>query len=90
MTAVYHPDPEINAEIAQTALEAEQADLAAGYPPRPWLCDCGASHSRGHFMTVGVHRCLGCGYVGPGGVMFDPEDPASQTSRAFRRTGRSS
>lgn len=30
----YHPDPAINAEVATEALEAERADLAAGYPPR--------------------------------------------------------
>lgn len=73
---VYHPDPAVNAEVAADALAAEMADLAAGYPPRPWLCECGASHSRGHFMSIGVHRCLACGYVGEGGVMFDPDDPA--------------
>lgn len=66
----YHPDPAINAEIQADALDAEKADLAAGYPPRWWLCpSCGASHHRGHFMSIGVHRCLGCGYVGPGGRM---------------------
>ena len=66
----YHPDPEINAGVAALALEAERADLAAGYPPRHWQCDCGAGHDRGHFMAVGVHRCLACGYVGDGGVMI--------------------
>jgi rubredoxin len=67
---VYHPDPEINAEVAEAALEAERIDLAAGYPPRRWYCpDCGANHQRGHFMTIGIHRCLGCGYVGEGGTM---------------------
>jgi rubredoxin len=69
---VYHPDPEINAEVAADALEAERADLAAGYPPRRWKCpSCGAEHERGHFMTIGIHRCLGCGYAGPDGVMLD-------------------
>jgi hypothetical protein len=76
MSAVYHPDPEINAEVIEETIENERIDLAAGYPPRSWLCECGASHSRGHFMTIGVHRCLGCGYYGTGGVMLDPEDPA--------------
>lgn len=69
---VYHPDPEINATVAQEALEAEKADLKIGYPPRRWHCPtpgCGASHGRGHFMSIGVHRCLRCGYVGPDGVM---------------------
>lgn len=65
----YHPDLAINAEIAADVLEGERADLAAGYPPSRWTCDCGASHARGHFMTVGIHRCLRCGYVGGDGVM---------------------
>lgn len=67
----YHPDPEINAEIALETLDAERADLALGYPPRRWVCDCGVSHQRGHFSAIGVHRCLSCGYVGTGGVMTD-------------------
>ena len=72
----YHPDPVIDAEIRADALAAEQADLTIGYPPRRWECpDCGASHGRGHFMTIGVHRCLGCGYVGVGGVMFGTSNP---------------
>ena len=76
--ATYHPDPEINAEIAQEALEAELVDLRAGYPPRHWTCpQCERSHGRGHFLTIGVHRCLNCGYVGDGGVMFDPQHPES-------------
>jgi rubredoxin len=76
--AVHHPDPEINAGVAAEVLEAERADLAAGYPPRTWICpDCGASHSRGHFMNVGQHRCLRCGYVGSGGVMVGPPDVTS-------------
>ena len=66
----YHPDPEINAEIIADALEGERADLAAGYPPRRWRCVCGAEHARGHFGSIGVHRCLACGYTGAGGVMF--------------------
>jgi hypothetical protein len=67
----YHPDPAINAEVAADALDAEMADLAAGYNPRRWRCECGAEHSRGHFQCIGVHRCLKCGYVGEGGVMLD-------------------
>lgn len=67
---MYHPDPEIDAEVRAEALENERFDLAAGYPPRWWLCpDCGACHRRGHFMSIGVHRCLRCGYVGEGGTM---------------------
>ncbi len=67
----YHPDPEINAEVTADALEAERADLAAGYAPRRWRCICGAEHSRGHFGSVGAHRCLACGYTGTSGVMLD-------------------
>jgi hypothetical protein len=67
----YHPDPEINKDIIADALDAERADLKAGYPPRSWRCICGAEHSRGHFGAIGVHRCLACGYVGAGGVMLD-------------------
>jgi hypothetical protein len=75
-TTCYHPDPEINAEVAADAIEAERADLAAGYPPRRWRCICGAEHSRGHISAIGVHRCLACGYTGTGGVMLDEgEDP---------------
>jgi hypothetical protein len=66
----YHPDPEINAVVAADALDAERADLAAGYPPRRWQCPCGAQHSRGHFGVIGVHRCLSCGYTGTEGVMI--------------------
>lgn len=69
----YHPDAAINAEVAADALDAERADLAAGYPPRPWRCpDCGAEHVRGHFLSLGTHRCLACGYVGTGGVVTEP------------------
>ena len=67
----YHSDPAISAEIAAQTLEAEERDLAAGMLPRRWICDCGTSHSRGHFYRVGIHRCLGCGYIGPGGIMVD-------------------
>lgn len=65
----YHSDPAIDAEVRGDALMAEQTDLAAGYAPRWWVCPCGRSHRRGHFLTIGVHRCLGCGYVGEGGTM---------------------
>jgi hypothetical protein len=72
---VYHPDPATNAEVAEAALEAELLDLAAGYPPRFWTCpECEAQHGRGHFLTIGVHRCLRCGYYGGGGIMATPED----------------
>jgi hypothetical protein len=81
---VYHPDPEINAEVAAEALEAERADLAAGYPPRRWQCDCGASHGRGHFMVLGNHRCLACGYAGRGGVMFGTSNMTPPTERDAR------
>ena len=67
----YHPDPEINAEVAEQTLEAERLDLAAGYLPRRWVCNCGASHERGHFGNIGIHRCMNCGYVGPDGIMTD-------------------
>lgn len=67
----YHPDPEINASVAAEALEAERIDLSVGYLPRRWICSCGSSHERGHFMEIGVHRCLSCGYVGDGGIMVD-------------------
>lgn len=76
MNVCYHPDPEINAEVAADALDAERADLEAGYPPRRWVCICGTEHSRGHFLTVGVHRCLACGYVGTEGVMLLDEPVA--------------
>lgn len=72
----YHPDPEINAEVIADAIAGEIADLAAGYPPKRWICPCGASHSRGHFMTIGVHRCLKCGYYGDGGVMLTEDEVA--------------
>jgi ribosomal protein L37AE/L43A len=73
----YHPDPEINAQVARDTLAAEVADLNAGFPPRRWICPCcHAAHSRGHFMSVGVHRCLRCGYVGEGGVMVDEREAA--------------
>lgn len=73
----YHPDPAIAAEIAADTLIAEHADLAAGYPPRRWVCDCGAAHSRGFFMgTRDSHRCMACGYVGTGGAMVLPDGVA--------------
>ena len=67
----YHPDAAINAEVAADALAAEVADLAVGFPPKLWLCECGAGHARGFFQSFGVHRCLRCGYVGPGGVLAE-------------------
>jgi hypothetical protein len=70
----YHPNPEIDREVAAEALEAERVDLAVGYAPRLWTCPgCGTEHGRGHFLTIGTHRCLGCGYVGVGGTMRTPE-----------------
>jgi hypothetical protein len=69
MKIQYHPDPEINAEVAAEALAAESFDLRAGLPPSEWECECGATHTRGHFQSIGTHRCLKCGYVGHGGVM---------------------
>lgn len=72
MNTYYHPDPEINAEVLQDIADAERVDMAAGFPPYKWQCDCGASHSRGHFGSIGVHRCLRCGYVGAGGTPITP------------------
>lgn len=66
----YHPDPEIDAEVHAEAMESERLDLAAGYPPRRWRCDCGAEHGRGHFQTIDVHRCLNCGYIGTEGRLI--------------------
>lgn len=72
MSVTYHPDPEINTGVAIDVLKAEKADLDAGYPPRRWICpECGHSHARGHCGSIGVHRCLHCGYIGDGGVMVD-------------------
>lgn len=66
----YHPDTEINAEIIEQALEAETSDLKAGYPSRWWVCPvCETPHNRGHFGTVGSHRCWKCGYAGGEGTM---------------------
>ena len=68
----YHPDPEINEEIIVESLVAEKFDLAAGYPPRPWMCPvCSTTHKRGHFGTIGAHRCLKCGYQGHEGIMLE-------------------
>jgi hypothetical protein len=78
----YHPDPDINAGVAADVLAAELVDLRTGYPPRRWACPCGASHSRGHFQAIGQHRCLHCGYVGEGGVMWDSESEAAPTGSA--------
>ena len=72
----YHPDPNINAGVAADVLDAELVDLRIGYPPRRWTCPCGVSHSRGHSLAIGQHRCLSCGYVGNGGVMWDQQSEA--------------
>jgi hypothetical protein len=63
----YHPDDEIDAGVTADAHEAEQANLAAGFLPSPWECECGAAHARGPIEGGAVHRCLNCGYVGEGG-----------------------
>jgi rubredoxin len=78
---IYHPDPDVDASVRADALEAELFDLAAGYPARWWVCPtCGRSHNRGHFQgTIGVHRCLNCGYVGDGGTMHT-NDPRPRLS----------
>ena len=68
----YHPDADIDEELHKEAAEAEAADLTAGYPPRRWRCDCGSEHGRGHFLSIGQHRCLRCGYVGQGGTYIGP------------------
>jgi hypothetical protein len=81
----YHPDPEINDAVAAEVLEAEKLDLKAGFMPRRWTCLCGHSHSRGHFQSIGVHRCLRCGYVGSGGVMWDPQAEDAPTLQASSR-----
>lgn len=74
----YHPDPEISAEVAADVLDAERADLAAGYSPRRWRCpECRTEHDRGHFLGVGQHRCFRCGYVGTGGIMLGPPEPVN-------------
>jgi hypothetical protein len=71
---VYHPDPEINSHIEEQMNQSEAIDMAAGYPPRWWKCQCGAVHNRGHFGTIGSHRCLKCGYCGGGGVMGEARE----------------
>lgn len=68
----YHPDKEINTAIEQEMIKSERIDMAAGYPPRWWKCpECGSTHNRGHFLVLGRHRCLKCGYDGVGGVMAE-------------------
>lgn len=57
----YHPDAVTSEQVAADVLAAEVLDLAAGYPPRRWTCECGA---------------LSCGYVGDGGVMWDEMEVA--------------
>jgi uncharacterized Zn finger protein len=70
MKIQYHPDFKINKEIQRESLESEIIDMEAGFSPRWWQCpDCGSSHQRGHFGTIGSHRCLRCGYVGGDGIM---------------------
>lgn len=49
----------------------EIQDVNAGKEPRRWRCDCGVEHRRGHFQTIGIHRCLACGYIGPGGTVLE-------------------
>lgn len=71
MATMLHPDPVIDVEVRADAMAAEVADVKAGFPPRRWACDCGASHDRGHFAALGVHRCLACGYVGTGGTLAE-------------------
>lgn len=83
----YHPDAEINEGVAADAHEGEQANLAAGLDPTPWECECGAAHARGHFQSIGAHRCLRCGYVGPGGRYIDPHEfEEYPTERKHRMT----
>ena len=76
-----HPDPEIAREISADEIDAEAADLTAGYPPLWWECPvCRTPHGRGHFGAgvLGIHRCLRCGYVGDDGfiamLLKDPDD----------------
>jgi rubredoxin len=72
----YHPDPEINAEVAAEAVRVEMLDVSLGYSPRWWRCpNCGATHRRGWFLAFGQHRCLGCGYVGAEGTMHTNRPP---------------
>jgi hypothetical protein len=78
----YHPDDEINEGVAQDAREGEAASLAVGLAPSPWECECGAAHDRGHFGVIGNHRCLRCGYSGPGGRLMDPSGFIEYRKRA--------
>lgn len=66
----YHPDLDINKKIQEDVLQGEIKDLESGFLPRRWECTCGAEHSRGNFMSIGVHRCLNCGYVGEDGILL--------------------
>jgi hypothetical protein len=68
---VTHPVPEIAAEVQADIRQAEAADVAAGFRPYRWICSCGAAHSRGTINGVD-HRCLRCGYIGPGGELEPP------------------
>lgn len=85
MPVAYHPDPEINAAFAAEAAENERLNVGIGYPPSRWMCpDCGRSHARGFFPLGSVsHRCLGCGYLGDGGVLWDP---ATEPAPVFEPT----
>lgn len=68
----YHPDPEIDREVVAEALEGEAYDMSVGDAPWWWQCPaCKRSHNRGHHGAIGIHRCLGCGYTGPCGMMSE-------------------
>jgi hypothetical protein len=72
----YHPDPEINAEVALERARGELLDIRAGYPVSRWTCpDCGRSHRRGFMPGSLAHRCLWCGYVGTGGFIEPAPGP---------------
>jgi len=73
LTGRYHPDAEINEEIAADVQAGEEANLAAGFLPSPWECECGAQYNRGH-TTLGVHRCLRCGEYRDDGRLLDPAE----------------
>jgi hypothetical protein len=74
MSYQYHPDKAINDEVKRDVIAAEVFDLSIGYPASWWRCPCGASHNRGHFQSIGVHRCLRCGYVGDDGIMAHSQE----------------
>lgn len=66
----YHPDPEINEGVAADAREGEQANLAVGFAPSQWECECGSAHDRGHFLagSVAIQVKLGDGAESPDGI----------------------